>query len=112
MGVDEWQPVAMRRAAFWTTWRRWKPVLDIFGAQIGAAKLSEERTRDLNVVDRVSLEAPQAAPAVALRILRPPRAFAAVAFECAAKEKWVSKTLPRILGVLVNSSGALPLMVT
>ena len=36
MGVMEWQPVARRKAAFWTRWRRRKDEGEAFGAQIGA----------------------------------------------------------------------------
>ena len=71
---------------------------EALGAQIGAAKLSVDLTRPLKVAQRVSFEAPQVEPAVALRIATFRRALAATSLQWAAKVKWVSKTTPRILG--------------
>ena len=63
--------------------------------------------RPLNVVESISLDAPQVEPAVALRMLSFDRAFAAVTLACCAKLKWGSKVTPKILGFRSTLSGLL-----
>ena len=105
MFVSAVQPVAMRRAVFWTVCSLFMLVLDMRGDQTVLAYSRMGLVIALYVATRVSFFLPQDVEVNAFRMFMDLLAVVYVFLECSLKVSLGSKVTPRTLGCLTFGMG-------